>query len=141
MWANFNSMPKLLKFLTVHAAFCIVFFIGSVIPNNSLSINGQHVTYAKWWSCGAGLFASLIGLAGPFVAWSLLSKWQHARLGYVVFLALAFVAPCPFLGMLAYILPGMLAVGIGAIYMYRWQSVQVYFAPNHSFKADASRGS
>jgi hypothetical protein len=129
MWANFNTMPKLLKFLTVHAAFCFVFFVGSVVPSNSFSMNGQHVTYAEWWSSGAGPFASLIGLVGPLVAWSLLSKWQHARLAYVVFLALGFIAPYPFLGMLPYVLPGMLVVGIGAFYMYRWQSVQVYFAP------------
>lgn len=57
MWANFSCMPKLLKFLTAHAAFCFVFFVMSVIPNDSFSIQGQHVTYAEWWSSGAGVFA------------------------------------------------------------------------------------
>ena len=37
-------------------------------------------------------------------------------------------------GMLAYALPGLLVVSVGAFYMYRRQSVQVYFAPNQSFK-------
>jgi hypothetical protein len=36
--------------------------------------------------------------------------------------------------MLAYVLPGLLVVGVGAFYMYKWQSVQVYFAPNQSSK-------
>ena len=138
MWANFSGMPKLLKFLTAHAAFCFVFFAMSVIPGDSFFIQGRHVTYPEWWSSGAGVFASLTGLVGPFIAWALASKRPYSRSGYLFFLALAFVAPCPFFGMLPYVVPGLLVVGAGAFYMYRWQSVQVYFAPNNSFKADAS---
>ena len=134
MWANFSSMPKLLKLLTANAAFCFVFFAMSVIPNDSLYIQGRHVGYAEWWSSGAGVFASLIGLVEPFVAWALASKQPCARAAYLGFLALAFVAPCPFFGMLTYALPGLLVLGAGAIYLYRWQSVQVYFAPNQTFK-------
>ena len=134
MWANFSGMPKLLKFLTAHAAFCIVFFAMSVIPNDSFSIQGRHVGYAEWWSSGAGVFTSLIGLVGPFVAWALVSKQPYARATYLAFLALAFVAPLPIFGTLTYALPGLLVVGVGAFYMYKWQSVRVYFAPNQSFK-------
>jgi len=134
MWENFSTMPKLLKFLTAHAALCFVFFALSAIPNDMLSIDGRHVTYAEWWSSGAGLFASSVGVAGPFVAWAFASKQPYARASYLWFLALAFVAPCPFFGMLAYALPGLLVVGVGAIYLYKWQSVQVYFAPNPSSK-------
>jgi len=130
MWGNFNGMPKLLKFLTAHAAFCFVFFAMSVIPNNSFPIQGRHVGYAEWWSSGAGVFASLIGVAGPFAAWALVSKQPYARTAYLGFLALAFVAPCPLFGMLAYALPGLLVVGAGAFYLYKWQSVQAYFVPN-----------
>jgi len=138
MWANFGGMPKLLKFFTAHAACCLIFFVISVIPIDSYAIQGRHVTYAEWWSSDAGIFASLIGFVGPFVAWALVSKRPYARVVYLGFLTLAFVAPCPFFGTLAYALPGLLVVGVGALYMYRWQSVQAYFAPNHSFKADAS---
>ena len=134
MWANFSGMPKLLMFLTALAAFCFVFFAMSVIPLDSYSIQGRDVTYAEWWSGGAGVFAFLIGLVGPLVAWALASKQPYARAAYLVFLALAFVAPGPFFGMLAYALPGLLVVGVGAFYMYRWQSVQVYFAPNQSVR-------
>lgn len=134
MWANFGSMPKLLKFLTAHAACCFVFLVISVIPIDSYAIQGQHVTYAEWWSSGAGVLASLLGIVGPFAAWALASKRPYARAVYLVFLALAFIAPCPFFGMLAYLLPGLLVVGVGAFYMYKWQSVQVYFAPNQSSK-------
>ena len=134
MWANFGDMPKLLKFLTAHAACCFAFFVISVINIDSYAIQGRHVRYAEWWSSGAGIFASLIGLVGLFVAWALTSKKLYARPAYLGFLALAFIAPCPFFGMLAYALPGLLVVGAGAFYMYRWQSVQVYFAPNHSVR-------
>jgi hypothetical protein len=134
MWANFSGMPKLLKFLTAHAACCFVFLVISVIPIDSYAIQGRHVTYAVWWSSGAGVLASLLGIVGPFAAWALASKRPYARAVYLGFLALAFVAPCPFFGMLAYVLPGLLVVGVGAFYMYKWQSVQVYFAPNQSSK-------
>ena len=134
MWANFGGMPKLLKFLTAHAACCFVFLAISVIPIDSYAIQGQHVTYAEWWSSGAGVLASLLGIVGPFAAWALASKRPYARLVYLSFLALTFIAPCPFFGMLAYVLPGLRVVGVGAFYMYKWQSVQVYFAPNQSSK-------
>jgi hypothetical protein len=141
MWANFGGMPKLLKLLTAHAACCLIFFFIPVIPIDSYAIQGRHVTYAEWWSSGAGVFASLIGLVGPFVAWALASKRPYARAVYLGFLALAFVAPCPFFGMLAYVFPGLLVVGVGAFYLYKWRSVQAYFAPNNSFKPNPLRGS
>lgn len=134
MWENFGDMPKLLKFLTAQAAFCVVFLAMSAIPNDSLSIQGRHVGYAEWWSSGAGVFASLVGLVGPFVAWALVAKKPYARSAYLAFLVLGFVVPYPFFGMLAYVLPGLLVVGAGAFYMYKWQSVQAYFAPNPSYK-------
>jgi hypothetical protein len=141
MWANFGGMPKLLKFLTVHAACCLILFFISVIPIDSYAIQGRHVTYAEWWSSGAGVLACLIGLVGPFVAWALASKKPYARAMYLGFLALALVAPCPFLGMLAYVLPGLLVVGVGALYLYKWRSVQAYFGSNNSSKPHPLRGS
>ena len=133
MWSNFNSMPKILKFLTAHSMFCFVFFIISVVPSDSFSINGRHVTYAEWWSSGAGIFASLLGITGPIVGWSLLTKQPQARSWYLLFLAVACIVPYPFMGQPALALFGLLLLGAAAWYLYRWQSVQVYFAPNHSF--------
>ena len=134
MWANFKTMPGLLKFLTAQALFSFVFCIISAIPNEQLSINGRHVTYAEWWSSGAGPFASVLGIVGLFTALLFLKKGQYARVWYLVFLALAFVAPYPFLGPPAYTFAGLVVVAVGALYLYRWQSVQVYFAPNPSSK-------
>jgi hypothetical protein len=134
MWANFKSMPALLKFLTAQALFSFVFFVVSVIPNDQFSINGRHVTYSEWWSSGAGPFASVLGVFGLYTAWLFLTKGQYARAWYLVFLALAFVAPYPFLGPPAYVLVGLAVVAIGALSLHRWQSVQVYFAPNQSSK-------
>ena len=132
MWANFKSMPRFLKFLTAQAGSCFVFFVCSVVPNHSFSVDGHIVTYSQWWSSGAGPLASSLGVIGPFVAWLLLQKSQHARAWYLGFLALGFVAPYPFLGPLAYGLLGVLVAGAGAFYLYRWQSVQVYFTCSHS---------
>jgi hypothetical protein len=93
MWANFKSMPALLKFLTAQALFSFVFFVVSVIPNDQFSINGRHVTYSEWWSSGAGPFASVLGVFGLYTAWLFLTKGQYARAWYLVFLAI-FRAAC-----------------------------------------------
>ncbi len=101
MWANFSGMPNVLKFLTAHAACCFVLLVVSVIPIDLFAIQGRHVSYAEWWSSGAAVLASLLGIVGPFAAWALASKQAYARAFYLGFLALAFVAPFLFFGMLA----------------------------------------
>jgi hypothetical protein len=129
MWANFNSMPRLLKFLTAIAACCFAFLAMSLFPEGSFAINGQHVTFAQWWSSGAGPFASLTGVFGPIVAWSLAAKRQHARSGCLAFLIFVFVIPDLFFGSPGYAIFGAVVVAVAAYYLYRWPSVQVYFAP------------
>lgn len=135
MWKNFESMPKFLKFLTAHAVFCFVFLVGSIIPDNSFSIDGRPVSYSGWWTSGAGPCASLIGVLGPLVAYSFLTKWRYARLAYLGFLAIAFVISPPLLGYnFLYTLVGMAFVGAGALCLYKWPSIRVYFTPNSSSK-------
>ena len=134
MWANFDGMPKLLKCLTAHVASCFVLLAISVIPIDLYALQGRHVTYAEWWTSGAGVLASVLGIVGPFAAWAIASKKTYARAVYLGFLALAFVEPWLFIVTLAYVLTGLLFVGLGAFYMYKWQSVLVYFAPNQSFE-------
>lgn len=134
MWANFKSMPRFLKFLTALALFTFLFFVFSVFPIESFSINGRNVTYSEWWSSGVGPFASLLGVYGLFAGWLLLAKRPHARVCYLVFLILGLVVPYLFIGPLAYTLVGLIVVGVGAFYLYLWQGVQVYFATDDSSK-------
>lgn len=129
MWTSFNSMPRLLRILTAIAACCLMFLVMSVIPKASFAINGQHVTFAQWWSTGAGPFASLTGIFGPLVAWSLVAKWQYARPGCLAFLTFLFVIPYLFFGAPSYALFGIMVVALAWYYLYRWPSVQSYFAP------------
>jgi hypothetical protein len=128
MWANFKSMPRVLKFITAHALCCFAFLVMSVVPNDFLYLNGQNVTYSEWWSSGAGPFASLIGIVGPIVGWLLLSKKPHARAEYLAFSALALIVPFPLMGDWATALIGVLFVCAEALYLYKWRGVQVYFA-------------
>ena len=128
MWENFRSMPPLLKFLTAHAFACFAFLVGSVIPHHSFSINGHAASYAEWWSSGAGPFASLLGIVGPVIGMLLVTKSHNARAAYLGFLALGLIAPYPFMGVPAMALAGVVLVCAAAFYLYKWQSVQFYFA-------------
>jgi hypothetical protein len=128
MWKNFKSMPLLLKFLTAHAFLCLALLIGSVIPNNSFLINGRAASYSEWWSSGAGLFASLLGLIGPIIGILLVTKSPNARLAYLGFLALGLIVPYPFMGVPAIALAGIAVVCVTAVYLYKWQPAQLYFA-------------
>lgn len=130
MRENFRSMPGLLKFLTFQAFMCFVFLMASVIPNDSFSINGRDVSYAEWWACGAGLIASAIGLIGPIIAWAFVTKRPHARPGYLVFLAIAFIAPYPLMHTPATVFVGLGMVIVGACYLYRCPSARRYFEPS-----------
>jgi|SRR5450432_1508775 hypothetical protein len=129
MWENFKSMPLLLKFLTGHAFVCLALLVVSAIPNNSFSIRGHAVSYSEWWSSGAGPFASLLGLVGPIIGVLLLTKSSSARLAYLGFLVLGLIVPYPFMGVPAMALAGIAVVCVTAVYLYKWQPVQLYFAP------------
>lgn len=130
MWKNFDSMPKLLKFLTAHAMFCIAFLICSVIPQSGFSINGNEVTFSQWWSSGAGVFASLLGIAGPLVAYGFLTKSRHSRPAYAGFLMLAFVLTPIFMRMDPIYIPvGVLVVVLGVVCLYKLPSMRMYFTP------------
>lgn len=128
MWVNFKSMPLLLKFLTAHALACFAFFVTTLVPSSSFVLNGHHVSFSTWWSSGVGFFASLVGVVGLAVGLLLLTKWRHARIAYLGFLILVLVVPYPIVGHPALALVGLATVGALALYLYRRQSIQCYFA-------------
>jgi len=138
MLQNFKHMPLILKFLTAHGLMCLMLLVFSVIPNESMSIDGKAVTYAQWWSSGAGVFASAIGLALPFSAWLILQKSTLARPVYLSSLVLTLVFPyLIFWENYGSAIAGAVLVMLVAGYLYRKQSVVAYFGSSPSFKRDA----
>jgi hypothetical protein len=98
-----------------------------VVPNDSLAIEGRHVTYAEWWSSGAGFFASLVGVFGLSAGVALLRKKPWARLLYLGFATIGLVIPYPVLGNPAMGLVGALVVAAAGLYLFKSGSVTAYF--------------
>jgi len=126
---NFKSMPKQLKFLTAFGLACFAFLVGPLIPNTALSINGRAVSSAEWWSSGVGVFASLVGLAGPIAGLLLLRKSRYARQAYLGFLALGLIVPYPLFGSPLIAAAGAFVVCLAGVYLYASSSSQRYFSP------------
>jgi hypothetical protein len=137
MWVSFKEMPTPLKFITGHAIACIFLLLGSVIPHDSFSMYGQPVSYAVWWSSGAGLYASFLGAIMPVTAYLMLKRLSRARIIYLVALSIAIVAPYLYWGQLQYAAIDMVVVGLFGWYLYGAKSVQRYFTSNPPFKRDA----
>ena len=137
-------MPLLLKLLTAHALSCIIFLIGSVAPHDSFSVNGHVVTYAEWWSSGAGVYASLVGIALPVCAWLLLKRARHVRAVYFSALSIGLISPYLLMEQLQnsgerYVLAafGALIAVLIVWYLYAKKSVQSYFASNMALQPTA----
>jgi hypothetical protein len=143
VWPNFKSMPLVLKFLTIHALGSAILLIVSVIPHDSFSIDGTHVSYAEWWSSGAGIGASVTGLILPITGYLLLTKHPYARPSYVAALIIAFLSPIFMANSskygLEYFAPSLVLVLAISAYLYLPKSVKVYFASNQRFEADAQK--
>jgi hypothetical protein len=132
VWENFKSMPTLLKFLTAHAFICFVFLIGSIIPHGYFSINGRPVSFSEWWSSGAGLLCSLIGIVFPVLGYLFLVRARYARGLYVAaFVALSAFGPIGSPPASYYLAALVFVIGI-AIYLYIWSSVRDYFCSNQA---------
>jgi hypothetical protein len=137
MWSAFKAMPKLLKWICAHALLCGFFLLGSVIPHDSFSINGHHVSYAEWWSSGAGPFASLLGTVMPLTGYLLLSRSAYGRIAYLAVLSVALVLPYCYLGEFWLALFGVLVVLLISWYLFRKKSVIEYFASNPAIERSA----
>lgn len=134
MLQNFKHMPLILKLLTAHGLLCLMLLVFSIIPNESMSIDGKAVTYEQWWSSGAGVFASAVGLALPFSAWLILKKSTLARPVYLSSLVLTLVLPyLIFWQNYGSAIFGAVLVMLVAGYLYGKQSVVAYFGSNHAY--------
>jgi hypothetical protein len=128
MWSNFSAMPGFLKFLTAHAFGMSVLLIASVIPHGSFVIHGRPVSYAEWWSSGAGPFASFLGIILPISGFLLLRRNSRARIIYLTSIGIAMIA-----SYLIHPEPASAAFGVplfafGVWYLYRRPAVVAYFA-------------
>jgi hypothetical protein len=130
MWSNFSAMPGFLKFLTAYAFGMSVLLFASVIPHGSFVIHGRPVSYAEWWSSGAGPLASFLGIILPISGFLLLRRNPLARVIYLTSIGIAMIAyylihPEP-----ASAAFGILLFAFGVWYLYRRPAVVAYFAPD-----------
>jgi hypothetical protein len=129
---NFNKMPTLLKFLTAHAlAMSAALF--SVIPVFSFGIGNKPVSYAEWWSSGAGISASIIGIVLPISGYMLLDRNKHARIVYIGSIVFScFLCPLLIFGLhdvftMSNISVVASTICIFSVYLYLNKSVKSYF--------------
>jgi hypothetical protein len=95
MWSNFSAMPGFLKFLTAHAFGMSVLLVASVIPHGSFVLHGRPVSYAEWWSSGAGPLASFLGIILPISGFLLLRRNPLARIAYLTSIGIAMIRSRP----------------------------------------------
>ena len=93
MYQAFKEMPTLLKFITVHALACFVFFVAAVIPGIPITFNGEVMESQELWAKGIGLPTVAIGLAMPALGVLFLRRWQYCRQLYSVVLVSVMVVP------------------------------------------------
>ena len=136
MWNNFKSMPIFLKFLTGHAAVCLVLFIFLLIPGNQFSTDDQHtVPYAEWWSNGVWPLLTFAALAIGIGGMLFLKKYRFGRVLFLAGFGGALIAPALLshdqddLGASVLCLPFVLLLGL---YLFRNREVKAYFVSNDS---------
>ncbi|MCK0152932.1 hypothetical protein MWU49_04400 [Alcanivorax sp. S6407] len=93
MYQAFKEMPTLLKFLTVHALACFVFFWAAVIPGIPITFNGEVMESQEIWNKGIGLPTVAVGLVMPALGVLFLRRWRYCRQLYSVVLVSAMVVP------------------------------------------------
>lgn len=139
LWRNFHDMPWLLRLLTIQALIMVLFLVGSILPVWSFGIDGRFVTYEEWWSSGAGIFASIMGILFPISGYLFLDKNKYARPVYVGSIILMFLCHVAVFGLgdqsiLALLIVVLIVVCLFAAYLYLSKSVNVYFADNKEFR-------
>lgn len=89
----FKDMPTVLKYITVHALFCIVLLIMSLIPDLPINMDGQEVTIRELWSEGYGVGMALTGLIMPICGALILNKAKYSRHLYLLFSSIFMATP------------------------------------------------
>lgn len=135
LWKNFREMPWLLRLLTMQALIMVFFLVGSIFPVWSFGISGKSVTYEEWWSSGAGIFASVIGILFPISGYLLLNKNKYARPVYIGSIILMFLCQVAVFGLgdqslLSVFIVILIVVCLFSAYLYLSKSVKEFFVSN-----------
>lgn len=59
---NLKAMPSVLKWLTAVSLVPLIFFLGTLIPNGSINVNGRPMPNSVWWACGAGAVVAVLAV-------------------------------------------------------------------------------
>jgi hypothetical protein len=130
---RFKEMPLLLRFVLFPYSLIgsIIFIGGSFIPIVEFEIEGKQVSWSEWWTSGAGLLFTIIGV---LLGISAIGFYRKKRLARLTFLS-AFAVALLFVG--AFEVPtvgGMVVMGILFLivgwYFFLKKSVRNYFGLN-----------
>ena len=93
MYQSFKNMPMILKFITVHAIACFIFFVAAVIPGTPITYNGEVMASQELWAHGVGLHIVAIGIAMPVMGMLFLQRWLYSRQLYSITFIFLMVFP------------------------------------------------
>jgi hypothetical protein len=76
---NLKAMPSVLKWLTAVSLVPPIFFLGTLIPNGSINVNGQPMPNSVWWACGAGAVVAVLAVIMTIAVLMLVRRSKYAR--------------------------------------------------------------
>jgi hypothetical protein len=79
VFKNLKAMPGILKWLTAVCLVPPIFFLGTLIPNGSINVNGQPMLNSIWWACGAGAVVAVLAVIMTIAVLMLLRRSKYAR--------------------------------------------------------------
>ena len=79
MLKNLKAMPRVLKWLTAISLVPPIFFLGTLIPNGSINVNGRPMLNSIWWACGAGAVVAVLAVIMTIAVLMLVRRSKYAR--------------------------------------------------------------
>jgi hypothetical protein len=76
---NFKAMPSVLKWLTAVSLVPPIFFLGTLIANGSINVNGRPMPNSVWWACGAGAIVAVLAVIMAVAVLMLVRRSKYAR--------------------------------------------------------------
>ncbi|MDI9243845.1 hypothetical protein [Marinobacter sp. CHS3-4] len=131
MWSNFKAMPFFMKLLALHGSIFLVGALVTLFPIGGFSVDGKEVTYADWWSSGAGIEFFLVALSIGTGAICLLKRVKYARVIYFAVLtsifAMRLASEPTLLFRLDWVLTLIAFLGLIYWYLFHKKTVRRYF--------------
>ena len=135
MFKNLKAMPGILKWLTAVCLVPPIFFLGTLIPNGSINVNGRPMLNSVWWACGAGAVVAVLALIMTSAVIMLLRRSRYARAVLLVGMTATFLSSTPLAKLtgsnvtapLWLDIVNLIPVAAIAAYLYANKAVQRYF--------------